>query len=179
MLNQIEYGYTGKTYGYATPVTIEKDGKKYSFPFEYGTESCDRVNAIVPDAAQQMISWWESTGNISVVETESFCIYSVPVSLMVWMNQQKLHSTDLMIGEKIMRDMIKKIEAVKGVSHMGTNVIRVRLLSAKSKDKSIFSKYSYTETKNWQVYPYDYFRLDFRVEFTMDCPDINLSPAEC
>jgi len=61
---------------------------------------------------------------------------------------------------------------------------RIRIVAAGEdvKSPSIFGDYTYEDKKQYMMFPFDYFALNYSVRFAVakDCvPDITLDPASC
>lgn len=166
--------YGDKRYGLAFDYSSEVSGKRVTFPFEHGSESCTRDNAIIPDARYRMLSWWEHSGDIRSSKLEGRAVHTASLSLVAWVNTKKI-SADPLISDKIMRDIMRKYEVARVISHTsGASVLKVRVTGARPRAKEILSKYSFDDASKLISHPYDIFRVNMEVDFVYECAEIEM-----
>jgi len=159
----------------------EENGKvgKYPVSLNYLKKTCEAGDyiSLIPDSRYRSISFWTTSGgNIS----KSFGMIDVQVTLrlVVWVNHKLINQA--VNVDDLMLSVIKDIPENIGISG-DFSKIRTRLINAGK--ENIWTNFSLKEEdKQFLLYPFDWFTLDYQVNYSFhqNClNDINLNPTSC
>ena len=135
-----------------------------------------RYQDLMPDDRKKSVMYFEDNGGVQYKRSAgSVDYYEAKLRLVGWLNIKQLGQTDCSITSGAIGDILRAMPG-KVAPHIAstyglTNVL-INFDSEVKKDVNIFSKYSYNEAQSqYLLYPFDYFALDFSVDFAMntDC----------
>lgn len=176
----IDAPYLDKKYGLVFSAKGSgSDGNPITFPIEDGEKTCSFSRAAVPDAKYRALSYFESNGPTVSSRMGEGKLYISYLSLVVWMNTEKININDPFIGDKITGDLEKKISSMKNVSFDGGSVMKAMVSKLHSRSHDIFSKYSYPDKSKYLAAPYNAIKLDFEIHYSLTCGDVVMNPKSC
>jgi hypothetical protein len=157
----------------AASQTVENTVK--IFPMACGVQhrECNvgKYNDLVPNSKYKSIIYFEDGGVTFGAVAKNLQAFNSRIRLVGWLNLQKLGSTNCTRASDVIIEILRELP--KFPVNEG-NFIRLKITAASevTKNKQIFSKYTYKEEQNqYLIYPYDYFALDLTAEWFMnlDC----------
>lgn len=161
--------------GMARIETVKKQASRdtlveKSFPIYCGlNETCHPNNTmnLVPDRKKKSLFYFESNGPVAVNDhAYGFTNMTAPIRLVVWLNPKELGSPDCSITKPIIYELINLFD--KPYFNSGAIAkIKIRFRQELYRDVSIFTKYKYNRQSDLLEYPYDFFALDFMVDFSI------------
>ena len=136
---------------------------------------------MIPNSDYMSLLYFEHKNTITTEAGADYQKKETVIRLVFWGNMAKINpvynDTDL-IAATIIASIPKTYQPFSGVS-----AIYIELISEVVKNSEIFADYTYNESeKQYLIYPYDYFALDFRVTYQIanQClADLVLSPDVC
>lgn len=123
---------------------------------------------LVPDTRYKSVSYFEDGGVRYVGKEGNLIQYKASLNWICWLNLPKLGVTDCSISGAIISSVIAAIPDQPFNSGSLTR-IRIRPIGELPKTAAIFNKYTYDETLlQYLLGPFDYFCLQFEVDFVID-----------
>lgn len=132
-----------------------------------------RYQDLMPDDRKKSVMYFEDNGGVQYKrKAGSVDIYEAHLRLVGWLNIKLLGQTDCSITAGAIGDILRALPgkvAPAVASTYGLSNVLIHYAGEAKKDVNIFSKYSYNEAQTqYLLYPYDYFALEFSVEFSMN-----------
>lgn len=155
------------------------EGIPITFPIEFGEKNCAISNAVIPDKNYRALSYFESYSPTIAVRVGEGMNYISYLSLVVWMNTEKINVEDKLISDKILAYLERKISAIKNKSIPSGRIGKATVLKMYSRSHDIFSKYRYPDKSFYLAAPYDAIKIDFEVHYSINCGEIVINPKNC
>lgn len=166
--------YSGMT---RTVVKSEYDGTKYIkkyFPIACSVtdsecESSDLYKDLCPDTKYKSVLYFEDLG-VQVLGSDAINVNCrANLKLVCWLNGKKLGYDGCGLSAIAVMGILKKFALLFNPFNSGNFTrIQINAVSEDTKSPAIFSKYSYDEqTTQYLMYPFDYFALTLRVDFSI------------
>ena len=157
---------------------------RYPAVFNLTPQTCSDASTykdMIPNSDYMSLLYFEHKNTITTEAGADYQKKETVIRLVFWGNMAKINpvytDTDL-IAATIIASIPKTYQPFSGVS-----AIYIELISEVVKNSEIFADYTYNESeKQYLIYPYDYFALDFRVTYQIanQClADLVLSPDVC
>lgn len=161
--------------------TLKKQASKdslveKSFPIYCPTkELCEpnKILPLIPDKKKKSLIYFENNGGVTFNDKSfGYYNYTAAIRMVVWLNPKQLGSADCSISLPISQKLIS-ILTPKIFNSSPLTKIKIRLSKITTKDVAIFSKYKYNRQNDLLEFPYDYFAVDFFVDFSVhqNCVD--------
>lgn len=148
----LDHSFKDKVLGIVYPV----DNKGVKMP---GERNGKTLFDAVPDSSKKSIVYWEEYGARKIDGTSRFARMAHNVRLIVWLNHKKLDTTTDACLEEMFRLVPRRIANTT-----------IRLVGRRTRDESLFQRYTYDEEKQYITFPYDVFALDYEISyFLMKC----------
>jgi hypothetical protein len=176
-----ELPWADKTAGLIRVATrTTESGIKQYFPVACNLTEAEcnggRYKDLMPDDRKKSVMYFEDNGGVQYKRSQgSVDFYEAKLRLVGWLNLKLLGQTDCSVTSgavgDILRAMPGKVAHSIASTYGFTNML-INFDGELKKDVNIFSKYSYNEAQaQYLLFPFDYFALDFTVEFAMniDC----------
>lgn len=177
--------WVDKIVGLVKPITYtDKAGTKKTIPIYYRDDPtlCDSgdYTDLVPDSSKMSIIYFEDGGtdvaNAGCMFTD--CISSL--KLVCWCNLK-------LINPALSSALSLKLQVINTIPNQIANtdwVTKIQVSLESDDVGSPFTKYTYDEQKQFLMWPYDYFSLNYKVRYSIprnaECfDDITLNPAIC
>lgn len=169
--------------GLVIPVTSraeDEDGRDISVTFPV---SCDAEGRacylsnnyydLAPNDQYRSVAYWEIQGDMTSFvpvrgNRTAWHGFRQTARLVVWLNSLKLGDAKNCntTGDYLSILAINALQGVHDVKEVGyTDKARVRMVRKLRKSMDIFSAYSYSNRTELMLYPYDFFAIDFEVEW--------------
>lgn len=173
-----------KIAGLVRPVTFkDKAGNVKTMPiYLNGVDMCkaSAYEDLVPDSSKKSILYFED-GGMDVINAG--CLYIDVLSslkLVCWCNLKIInpeYSSAIPMKLEILRTIPTKIDNTDWVT-------KINVQFAGEDMANPFTPYTYDEQKQFLIYPYDYFSLNYKVRFSVplnaECYDsVELNPDIC
>jgi hypothetical protein len=168
-----------KTLTFQQPVENGQAVKKaipISCDLEVSQRDCiaNKQHHVVPDSKLKALIYFEDSGAVPAGKTPRGLAYTATIKLVCWMNLPKLGHSSCSVSALAMTQLIEVLDGIGKTTSVNLfadygvpiNSVKVTEISIDPKSASIFSKYTYDETKTqYLMYPYDYFSLTLKVSF--------------
>lgn len=172
-----DINWMDKYAGLVRPVTITQPSptgvirKTFPVACSVSAESCtnDTYTDLVPNTNYNSVVYFED-GGLQVSGRDSRYINCISnLNLIGWLNGKKLGYNGCGIASIAVLSIIKTLTPNFEPFNSGSFVkIRINAISEDPKNPNIFTRYSYDESTNqYLMYPYDYFRLNLQVTFSV------------
>lgn len=163
--------------------------KRFPVSCEATTSDCfsnGTYKDLVPDSSKKSILYFEEVGGAQLISKERDVFnYQTTLRMVCWLNQKLLGTEDCSISDKAICDIMNAMN-FKRHNNVPLNLqkINIRFATQEAKTANIFAAYNYQEEKSqYLMYPFDYFALNFVVQFSINkncCEGIPELPAnEC
>lgn len=179
--------------GIAMPLTETMEGgATFTYPFSHDVSgtACDetqRYKDLLPNDVYKSVSYWEQQSDIQPVDNgfydskKKFRYMSVDLRFVCWLNLAELGITDINTTDRIIATVLETVWN-NGDSYLIDETdykIRLKVYheGTPRKEQGIFSPYSVGMDQ--LMYPFDFFALDFQVEFWygVDCFEVTAGTA--
>lgn len=170
-----DLAFVDRIAGIVKPVTISEDidGQKRvkTFPVACNVTEADCVSGqytdLVPNSQKNSVIYFEDLGVQFIGNVKSEMRFRSQLRLVCWLNLKRMGITDCNWSSTATLHIIKSIlQADVPFNSTPFTGMKYTGISQPVKSASIFSKYSYSEQVNqYLLYPYDYFAVDFVVEY--------------
>ena len=165
--------------GIVKTINMEFNGDKKRFPVACNVteKDCNNTSSLqnlVPDDSKMSVIYWEELDPMKIVgytPTKTFNNRKLQgtARIVVWLNLAKMGQTSCTSPIEVQLELEKAItKNVKITSGVFENS-KLTILPARSVPNDInvvFGKYDYKKTKNYYLYPFDFFAID--VVFTLE-----------
>jgi len=179
--------FAGNVGGLVVPLSKQdEDNATIVFPAYRDTDpdTCTdgQYRAMTPDDSQKSVMYFEEITAPTIVEQKSYYEFEARVRLVCWLNYSAInyeyHNTDL-LQIKCIKAMPEKL-ANGAVENY--NTVRLWFDKTIEKKEAIFSAYTYDKFKQYLMFPFDYFAIEFILNYRYynDCEgDVELNPVKC
>jgi hypothetical protein len=174
-----------KIAGLVRPVTYtDKVGNKKTYPIYFISDPtlCDSgdYTDLVPNSSKMSILYFEDRGMNVINAGCQFIDISSNIKLVCWTNLKLInpaYSSALLLKLEVIRTIPINIPNTDWVTKINTTFAGDDLTNP-------FTPYTYDEQKQFLMWPYDYFVLNYQVRFSVpldaECYDnITLNPSIC
>lgn len=168
--------------GLVIPVTTQssEDGrpKSITFPVSYDAKgmTCyisEDYYELAPSDRYRSVAYWEIKGDATPFaprrgNRNTWYGFRQPVRLVVWLNMLALgeantSNTQAEYLAMLAINALQGMHDIQGVNY--SNQVKFKLLRMAKKSMDIFSEYSYRDRTELMLYPFDFFAIDFEVEW--------------
>lgn len=172
-----DYLDSSMKHGLVFAATTEKNGKKITFPLDYGSQENNFEKAVLPDPKKMTVSYFES--NAATRTNGDNGTYTGFLSLVVWMNTALIDQSNSCVSDIIAADLERALKSIRAKTFDGGKIINIRTNYIHGRNQNIFSRYTYEELSKFLQAPYDAIKIDFEVNFSYSCADITINPKSC
>lgn len=173
---------------------LDKSGEKgveksYPVSCDVTSDACVKgiYQALTPDSKKKSIMYFEDRGGVTFKRQEGDRLhYTAQLRLIGWLNLKQLECDTCgteggcgVSGDYVL-DVIQ-LFPYRPIDVGGFYGVMIHPPVQVERSVSIFSRYTYNETATqYLMYPYDYFALDFDVDFMINtrCKKPNVIPCE-
>lgn len=133
-------------------------------------DNTNRLSDLIPNDTKKSIFYFEDIGGVSFVnQIGANMNFVASVRLVAWLNIKKLGKTDCSITSLIVANVIREYNKQKTFNENPFTRIKIKVEKQVIKDANIFAKYTYNQhNTQYLTYPFDYFALDLKVEFSIN-----------
>lgn len=166
------YGGMSRTVAAAVPTDDNKVYfKKYPVSCNTTLDMCKkgRYKDLVPNSRKRSILYWVDYGNTMVKREGENFTFQARLKLIGWVNLEKFKNvTGCTLTHKLVASIIQAIPT--NFENFGIfQSTKIRYKGEDPKNAQIFAGYTYSEEVNqYLLYPYDYFAMNFEIEFTIN-----------
>lgn len=166
------YGGMSRTVATAIPTDDNKVYfKRYPVSCNTSLDDCKkgRYKDLVPDSKKRAILYWEDYGNIMQKREGDNFTFVARLKLIGWVNLEKFKNVvGCTLTHLLVASIIKEIPT--NFQNFGIfQSTKIRYKGEDPKTAQIFAKYTYSEEVNqYLLYPFDYFAMNFEIEFTIN-----------
>lgn len=148
-----------------------------------GDCSPNNIVSLVPNPEYKSLFYFENNGGVTPINnTYGYCNYTAKLMLVGWLNPKKLGSSECVITDGIIAEIIKVLRKPRFNSGM-VSKIKINPTRLLTKERRIFDKYKYRNAHHLLEFPYDYFAIEMDVDFSIhrECIDkfIASTPLPC
>jgi len=174
-----------KIAGLVKPVTYkDKSGEEKTMPvYTSDTDLChiSHYEDFCPDSKKKSIVYFEDQGMDVLNAGCNYIDIETNLRIVCWCNLK-------LINPEYSDAILLKLDIIKNITQNPANndwvtKIDVQFEGEETKSPDIFSDYTYDEQKQFLMYPYDYFALNYKVRYSVpvnECfDDIVISPDIC
>lgn len=184
--------FADKVGGLVKTVVFAQEGPdntvvKKRMPIDCGTSAKDCVAGkyvdYMPNSKYKSVHYFEDGGATPIGRDSKGFTYQSNIKLVGWLNLKKLGKTGCGASALAISHILKAMPTNYRNSSPYTRIL-IKAESIDAKSDAIFtSKYTYDEEKlQFLMYPYDYYAINFRVQYTVPeacLPDWTNEPETC
>lgn len=171
--------YLTKVGGVVTTISkkIKEDIKRFPVYINGDINTCDPDDYIsfVPDSSEVGAIYFEDLGTTAQDKDRRKVMMRSRVRMVGFFNLKKMAQTDTIIIVANMLDAMPRLP----VNSDNVKNIRYSFAGEQPKSDAIFNRYTYNETeKQYLIYPFGYFALDFDIDWDLrfGCIDLLTMP---
>lgn len=154
--------------------------KSYPVSCDITSDDCIKghYKDLIPDSKKKSVVYFEDIGGTQFVKQEGNRLYyRASLRLVAWLNYKLLNEDSCGVASVCENTGDYVLSIIKSLSYMPFDedeLYGIKIYPPKQAEKSsdIFGRYTYAEEAvQYLMYPFDYFALDFEVDFIIPCVD--------
>lgn len=177
----VDLPWVDKYAGVVKPLTMHGDDKKrIVFPAScqetFWNCSEGKYKSLIPDSSKRSILYLEDRGIRAISTSGPKIVFRASFDLVCWLNMKLLGFEGCSYSSQAIMGILNKLPIGIPFNNGNYHKINITLNGERPKNENPFSKYSYDEaTTQFLMYPFDFFVLNFDVEFEINkrCAEVS------